>query len=158
IGTGAGGTATPKNISIQPGFVDGVTPTALVVTTNNRVGVGTAAPVERLEVAGNLKVSGVGNGIMFPDGSKLTSANAGGGAPSGTAIVSSINDAATVGTINDNRLAANVARLNGTNAWSGANTFAAGLSAGGAQVTNVAAPVAAADATNKGYVDSNFVK
>jgi hypothetical protein len=38
------------------------------------VGIGTTNPQARLEVAGNIKLSGVGNGIMFPDGSTLTSA------------------------------------------------------------------------------------
>ena len=44
-----------------------------------KVGVGTSAPAERLEVAGNLKVSGTGSGIVFPDGSKQTTAAPGGG-------------------------------------------------------------------------------
>lgn len=40
------------------------------------VGIGTATPSERLEVAGNLKVSGAGNGLVFADGTKQTSAAA----------------------------------------------------------------------------------
>src|SRR5207245_2649836 len=60
--------------------------------------------------------------------------------------------------INDNRLSNNVARLNSPNAFSGATVFSLGLSANNAQITNVGNPVAAGDATNKGYVDSNFLK
>ncbi|HEX8191132.1 MAG TPA: hypothetical protein VF586_22420, partial [Pyrinomonadaceae bacterium] len=124
------------------------------------VGIGTlfTPATQKLEVNGNIKVSTAGNGIIFPDGSKLTSANPGGGAPSGTTLVGAINDAGTVGVINDNRLSANVARLNGANAWTGANVFGAGLSANNALITNVGNPVNAGDATNKAYTDANFVK
>jgi hypothetical protein len=125
---------------------------------NDNVGINTNAPTQKLEVNGNLKVSTVGNGIIFPDGTKLTSANPGGGAPSGTAIVSSINDAATVGVISETRLSPNVAKLNTQNAWTGQNTFVNGLSSNGVAITNVGNPVSATDATNKSYVDANFIK
>ncbi len=39
------------------------------------VGIGTNAPTANLEVAGNLKVSGSGHGITFPDNSTQTTAN-----------------------------------------------------------------------------------
>jgi hypothetical protein len=39
-------------------------------------GIGTAAPAQKLDVAGNIKVTGAGNGIIFADGSKQTSAAA----------------------------------------------------------------------------------
>src|SRR5919205_986897 len=101
------------------------------LTAAGNFGVGTASPAERLEVAGNVKVSGTGSGIVFPDGSKLVSANGlgGGGSMTGTSIVAAVNDAATAGTINDNRITPNVARLAGQNAWTGQNTFVNGLSA-----------------------------
>jgi hypothetical protein len=126
------------------------------IHTNGFVGVGTQSPTERLEVAGNLRISGATNGIIFADGSKMTSASggAGGATPSGTSIITAINDPATSGVIGDNRLSGNVARLNGANAWSGANVFGAGLSANGSLVTNVGNPVNAGDATNKAYVDA----
>src|SRR2546423_144951 len=123
------------------------------------VGVGVDAPGQRLEVVGNVKVSGAGNGVIFSDGSKMTTANGVAGAtPSGTNIISAINDPATAGMISDNRLSPNVARLGGANAWSGSNVFGAGLSANGAQVTNVGNPVAGTDAANKAYVDTSAVK
>lgn len=49
-------------------------------------------------------------------------------------------------------------RLNGQNAWTGQNTFVNGLSSNGVAITNVGNPVSATDATNKAYVDANFVK
>jgi hypothetical protein len=129
------------------------------LTAAGSVGIGTNAPTQKLDVVGNVKVTGAGNGIIFPDGTKMTTASGGGsGSMTGTAIVSAINDAGTTGAISDLRLSGNVARLNGANAWSGANVFGAGLSANNALVTNVGNPVNAGDAVNKAYTDANFVK
>jgi trimeric autotransporter adhesin len=122
------------------------------------VGIGTSAPTDKLEVVGNVRVTGAGNGIIFADGSKMTTAAGGGSTPSGTSIVSAINDPVTAGVINDNRHSANMARLNAQNAWTGQNTFVNGLSANGVAVTNVGNPVSATDAVNKAYADANFVK
>jgi hypothetical protein len=122
------------------------------------LGLGTGNPTAKLEVVGNLKVSGNGNGIMFPDGSIMTTASAGNGNLSGNSVVNAINDPATNVAISDSRLNGNIARLNGANAWTGANTFTSGLSANGAPISNVGNPVAVTDAANRGYVDSNFIK
>jgi trimeric autotransporter adhesin len=122
------------------------------------VGIGTQNPAQKLEVAGNIKVSGAGNGIIFADGSTMTTAAAGGGTPSGNSIVNAINDPATNVAISDSKLTGNVARLNGTNTWTGTNTFNGGLSANGAPIVGVGNPANATDATNKNYVDSNFLK
>jgi hypothetical protein len=46
------------------------------------LGVGTAAPSQALEVIGNIKVTGTGNGITFPDGTTQTTAGGGGGVTS----------------------------------------------------------------------------
>jgi hypothetical protein len=131
------------------------------ITSAGRVGIGTAAPTAKLEVAGSLKISGAGSALIFPDGTSMTTAAAGGGgggSMTGTQIVNAINDPTTVGVIGDNRHSANIARLNGANAWTGANVFGSGLSANGALITNVGNPVNAGDATNKAYTDANFVK
>jgi hypothetical protein len=45
----------------------------MIITNLGRVGIATTNPTEVLEVAGSVKVSGTGNGIVFPDGSALTS-------------------------------------------------------------------------------------
>jgi hypothetical protein len=130
----------------------------MLISSAGSVGIGTTAPSQKLDVAGNIKVSGAGNGIVFADGSKMTTAAGGAGStPSGTSIVSAINDPATAGLISEARLSPNVAKLNAQNNWTGQNTFN-GLSMNGTNIVNVANPVSATDATNKAYTDANFVK
>ena len=43
------------------------------ITSTGNVGIGTTTPGSKLEVAGSLKISGLGSGISFPDGTSLTS-------------------------------------------------------------------------------------
>ena len=95
----------------------------LRITPEGRVGIGTKTPEATLDVAGTIKARG---GIQFEDGTILNSAKTlperqapgdgrssggGGSTPSGTTIVTAINDPATVGVINDNRVSLNLARL-----------------------------------------------
>lgn len=52
-------------------------PQAVFVDDNGNVGIGTNTPSAKLEVSGgDIAVTGGGNGVAFPDGSKLTSAPA----------------------------------------------------------------------------------
>jgi len=44
---------------------------------DGRVGIGTTTPAEKLEVAGNVKITGGGNGIIFPDATVQTTAGGG---------------------------------------------------------------------------------
>ena len=132
------------------------------ITPEGRVGIGTKSPEATLDVAGTIKARG---GIQFADGSVISSAKdapsgqaGGGNTPSGTNIITAINDPATVGSINDNRISLNLARLTGANTWTGINNFNAGLSANNAPVTNVGNPVNGGDAVNKNYVDTNVVR
>jgi len=89
------------------------------ITPEGRVGIGTKTPEATLDVAGTIKA----RGIQFDDGTVINSASArpekdapsaGGGAGgnlSGTNMITAINDPATLGTINDNRIAPSLARL-----------------------------------------------
>ncbi|HKR00358.1 MAG TPA: tail fiber domain-containing protein, partial [Pyrinomonadaceae bacterium] len=133
-----------------------------IMTWDNATGnvaYGAAPGADKLAVTGNLRINGATNGIIFPDGSKMTTAAGGAGStPSGTSIVAAINDPSTTGLIGEARLSPNVAKLNAQNAWTGQNTFVNGLSANGVAITNVGNPVSATDATNKAYVDANTVK
>ena len=131
------------------------------VTAEGRVGIGTRTPEATLDVAGTIKAR---NGIQFNDGSVLSSAKdapsgtAGGNNLSGTNIITAINDPATAGAINDNRVSLNLARLATANTWTGFNVFNSGLSANNAQITNVGNPQNAGDAVNKNYFDTSAVR
>jgi trimeric autotransporter adhesin len=137
----------------------------LRITPEGRVGIGTKAPETTLDVAGTIKARG---GIQFEDGSVISSAKdvapnkdasgQAGGNLSGTNIITAINDPATTGTINDNRVSLNLARLTAANTWTSFNTFSAGLSANNAPITNVGNPLNAGDAVNKIYLDTNAVR
>jgi hypothetical protein len=144
------------NLSVGGSYKTTAAPTEGMIVEGN-VGIGTTAPTQKLDVNGNIKLTGATSKLIFADGSSMNTASAG-GSPSGNSVVNAINDPATTTAINDNRLSGNVAKLNGANAWSGANTFASGLSANNALVTNVGNPVNAGDATNKAYVDASTVK
>jgi len=129
------------------------------INSLGNVGIGTNAPTQKLDVNGSIKISGNGNGLVFPDGTYLLSAPTGaGGNPSGTSVITAINDPTATGTISDARVSPNLARLSAQNAWTGQNTFVNGLSANGVAIVNVGNPVSATDATNKAYTDANFVK
>ncbi|HEX8144701.1 MAG TPA: tail fiber domain-containing protein [Pyrinomonadaceae bacterium] len=121
------------------------------------LGIGMNNPQFKLDVAGDVRIAGGGNGLIFPDGTKLTTAN-GGSQMTGTSIITAINSASTTGSISDARLSPNLARLGSANNWTGVNNFSLGLSAGGAQVSNVANPVAAGDAVNKAYLEATTIR
>jgi hypothetical protein len=136
-------------------FTQGGVNERLRIHSNGNVGIGTSSPQALLDVAGNIHIGGAGNGLVFPDGTTMTTAS---GGMTGTSIVSAINNAATTGIISDARLSTNVARIGGANIWSGSNTFSGGISAANLPVANVGTPVAATDAANRAYVDTTTVR
>ena len=83
---GGGGTVTAAN--------------ALVTEPNaGNVGIGTTAPTAPLEVAGNVKLSGVGNAIIFPDNTVMSTATpgVGGGTITGVTPGTGLTGGGTVG-------------------------------------------------------------
>jgi len=75
---------------------------ALVTEPNaGNVGLGTTAPSQKLEVAGNLKISGVGNALVFPDGSVMGSAatGVGGGTITGVTAGTGLTGGGTAGSV-----------------------------------------------------------
>jgi hypothetical protein len=83
------------------------------------VGLGTTAPSQKLEVAGNLKISGGGNALVFPDGSVMSSAatGVGGGTITGVMAGTGLTGGGTTGGV-----ALNIASGGITNALLGANS------------------------------------
>jgi len=81
--------------------LDGSVVNALTVEPSGDLGIGTE-PTEKLEVAGNLKLSS-GGALIFPDGTSLTSAALGGSASSlstpGNALITADADAVGTGNI-----------------------------------------------------------
>lgn len=59
--------------SLVLGSIGGVNNTG----ADTNVGIGTTAPTQRLEVKGNVKISGAGSGLIFPDGTTQSSASSG---------------------------------------------------------------------------------
>jgi len=55
----------------------------LLIADDGNVGIGTMSPAGKLEVSGNVKISGSGNGLIFPDGTRQITAGAGGGGGGG---------------------------------------------------------------------------
>ncbi len=53
---------------------------------DGNVGIATTTPTEKLEVTGNIKISGSGNALKFPDGTSQTTAAAGGGSGDGHSL------------------------------------------------------------------------
>src|SRR6266850_874449 len=85
----------------SPGGAGAVTNKFALVTEPNagNVGMGTTAPSQKLEVAGNVKISGGGNALVFPDGTVMTSAGAGtnGGTITGVTAGTGLSGGGTAG-------------------------------------------------------------
>jgi hypothetical protein len=61
-------------------FSDAGDPTERMnVTRSGNVGIGTAIPMQKLDVTGNIKLTGAGSALIFPDGTSMTTAASGGG-------------------------------------------------------------------------------
>jgi trimeric autotransporter adhesin len=74
---------------------------ALTVDSNQRVGIGTTAASQRLEVGGNIKLNGSGNAIIFSDGTMMSTATAGtgGGTITGVTAGTGLSGGGTTGGI-----------------------------------------------------------
>ncbi|KUG06715.1 beta strand repeat-containing protein [Solirubrum puertoriconensis] len=74
--------------------------TVLALNATGNVGVGTAAPTQKLEVAGNVKLSGAGSGLHFPDGTvQTTAATSGSSTTASNGLTKTGSDIALGGTL-----------------------------------------------------------
>ncbi|NML67906.1 hypothetical protein HHL22_22120 [Hymenobacter sp. RP-2-7] len=71
----ASGSGALTNATALGANVSLTTSNTVVLGNGANVGIGTPAPGEKLEVAGNVKISGTGNGLTFPDGTFQSSAS-----------------------------------------------------------------------------------
>src|SRR5713101_929600 len=87
----------------SPGGAGAVSNKFALVTEANagNVGLGTTAPSQKLEVAGNLKISGGGNALVFADGSVMSSAatGVGGGTITGVTAGTGLTGGGTAGSV-----------------------------------------------------------
>src|SRR6266446_3681052 len=122
---------------------------SFVMSSGGNFGIGTGVPTQKLEVAGNVKISGGGNALVFPDGTVMSSAATGvgggtitgvtagaglsGGGTTGGVTLSVPNGGITngllaAGAVSDANVAANAAiapsKITGTAATLGVNNFA----------------------------------
>ncbi|MCA1621890.1 MAG: phage tail protein [Acidobacteria bacterium] len=71
----------------------------LTLARNGNVGVGVTNPASRLEVVGDVRLNGAGNGLVFPDGTKQTTAATGGGGGGGVPVGTVVAYAGPLNTI-----------------------------------------------------------
>jgi hypothetical protein len=92
---------------------------SFVMSSGGNFGIGTGTPSQKLEVAGNAKISGAGNALIFPDGSVLSSAatGVGGGTITGVTAGAGLSGGGTTGGVT-----LNVANSGITNAMLSANS------------------------------------
>jgi hypothetical protein len=74
---------------------------SFAMSSAGNFGIGTGTPGQKLEVAGNVKISGGGNALIFPDGTVMTSAGAGtnGGTITGVTAGTGLSGGGTAGSV-----------------------------------------------------------
>jgi hypothetical protein len=92
---------------------------SFVMSSGGNFGIGTGTPSQKLEVAGNIRISGAGNALTFPDGTVMSSAatGVGGGTITGVTAGAGLTGGGTTGGVT-----VGVANGGITNAMLGANS------------------------------------
>jgi hypothetical protein len=84
LAIGAGNVSNPVGDEGSVKFNTGDDILRMIIKPSGNVGIGTINPQSLLEVAGNIRVSGSGNALIFPDGTSQSTASIGGSSGSGT--------------------------------------------------------------------------
>lgn len=112
--------------------------TNLSLTNAGNFGIGVDKPVQKMELAGNLKINGTGNGIMFPDGTVLKSGAVVAAAPAVTAgagLASGGTSAQPTLSLDTQYTDGRYAGLGAANAFNADQTFNKNLIAKGSVIT-----------------------
>jgi N-acetylneuraminic acid mutarotase len=115
---------------------------SFVMSSGGNFGIGTGTPSQKLEVAGNVKISGAGNALTFPDGSVMSSAamGVGGGTITGVTAGAGLTGGGTTGGvtvgvanggITSAMLAPGAAATLGANSFTGNQSITGNLSVSG---------------------------
>ncbi|MDO7873822.1 glycine-rich protein [Hymenobacter sp. ASUV-10] len=103
-GDNLGNHTATQNLNLGPNLLVGNGgSTGLAVGSTGNVGIGTTStPSQKLEVLGNIKVTGTGNGLTFPDGTTQTTAAGGGTVTASNGLTKTGSDIALGGTLTKN--------------------------------------------------------
>jgi hypothetical protein len=124
LGTSSGpanGSGTISNATALGANVSLTTSNTVILGNNANVGIGTAAPSQKLEVAGGIKFTGTGNVLTFPDGTTQATATLTGpaGATGATGPAGATGPQGAAGTNGTNGSNATVTASNGVSVASG---------------------------------------
>ena len=98
--------------------------TSLSLTNAGNLGIGVFSPAQKMELNGNIKINGTGNGIMFPDGSVLKTGTATlTGITAGTGINGGGNSGSPTVSLDTQFTDARYAALGSANAFNADQTF-----------------------------------
>lgn len=112
------------------GYSSPSAPDMVRFTQAGNIGIGTTTPAAKLEVAGNMKISGAGSALVFPDSTVQTTASRG-GTITGVTAGTDLTGGGTTGGVTLNLDITKVPQLAASNNFTGNQTINGSLTATG---------------------------